>query len=84
MPPGQILCQRWGIFRQMQEKPSKFALRGTRIMIWAYGIAAVLALGAAGIYRDGRYIVQALIGAVLAGYFLWILRKVERSRHSRE
>jgi hypothetical protein len=58
--------ERTGVGEPIEE----WARRGTRRLIWAYSIAAGIAIAAAVAYKDSRYIVQVVVGVGLVAYFL--------------
>ena len=62
-------------------EPIEFwARRGTKRLIWAYSIAAVIAIGAAVVYKDSSYVVAAVVVLGLVAYFLFILRRVKQKK----
>ena len=66
--------------RSVDEATEAWARRGTKRLIWAYSVAAVIAIGAAVAYKDSRYIVQVVVGTGLVAYFLFVLRLVRRKK----
>ena len=64
----------------LAEPIESWARRATKRLIWAYSIAAAIAIGAAVFYRDSRYVVSAVVVLGLVAYFLFILRRVKRKK----
>jgi len=64
----------------LDEPMESWARRGTKRLIWAYAIAAAIAIGAAVAYKDSRYIVQVVVGLGLVAYFLFVWRAVNRRK----
>jgi hypothetical protein len=57
-----------------------FARRGTRRLVCAYAFAIVIAIIVAIKGRDSRYVVQAGIGLLLLGYFVFGAELVQPKR----
>lgn len=57
--------------------------RGTTRLIWFFSVAFLISIIFAGVKKDPRYAIEALGGALIVGYFVFLLRKLERDKLQR-